>query len=66
MKTFNEIWQRLLAKHDHLNHPEPFRQTPANLKTLLEQVYEIGVKNGRAQRPMAEPMPDIFKGIFNK
>ena len=33
MKTFNEICQRLLAKHDHLNHPEPFRQTPANAGT---------------------------------
>lgn len=52
--TFDDIWQQLLQKDTRLDEGNTeLKMTAGNLKTLLQQTYCAGQKNG--QHTQAKP-----------
>lgn len=69
--TFPELWNALVAKDVRLENPEAkIEFKSANLKRLLEQVYEQGGKRERDQQPARDGahkfFDDILRGNFGR
>jgi hypothetical protein len=68
--TFQNIWQQLCRKRPKLNDPQSVAEfTSDNLKSLLEQVYDQGFKQGKESVSSADDakttgFDSLFGNIF--